>query len=168
MRDFVRRIVENLFVAKDRDRVALVQYSGDTVVHFSLKLHSTKDTIISMIRTLRHKGGRQRNTGLALQYIWDNVLTTPIGSQRHVGVKQILIVISGGPSSDSVRQPLAYLLGHDILSYIISIDPIIPPGTALNSNTTFVFPISDFGELPDILLDVLFTLNAITLTGKLP
>uniref|UniRef100_A0A4W5KAN3 Collagen, type VI, alpha 3 n=1 Tax=Hucho hucho TaxID=62062 RepID=A0A4W5KAN3_9TELE len=155
MRDFVRRVVENLDVAEDRDRVAVIQFSSDAVVYFYLSSFSSKDTVIRKIRTLRHKGGRSRNTGTALQYVKDNVFSAISGSRHLEGVPQVLILLTGGPSSDSARQPASTLKDLGILSFSIGTDSIGLPTTAHN----FVFPITDFGELPDILLDVLFTLK---------
>lgn len=162
MRDFVRRVVENLDVAKDRDRVAVIQFSSDAVVYFYLSSFSSKDTVISKIRSLRHKGGKSRNTETALQYVKDNVFSTISGSRHLEGVPQVLILLTGGPSSDSARQPASTLKDLGILSFSIGTDSVGLPTTAHN----FVFPITDFGELPDILLDVLFTLKHTTRIGK--
>nr|XP_046214419.1 uncharacterized protein LOC124041178 isoform X3 [Oncorhynchus gorbuscha] len=158
MRDFVRRVVENLDVAEDRDRVAVSQFSSDAVVYFYLSSFSSKDTVISKIRSLRHKGGKSRNTETALQYVKDNVFSTISGSRHLEGVPQVLILLTGGPSSDSARQPASTLKDLGILSLSIGTDSVGLPTTAHN----FVFPITDFGELPDILLDVLFTLKHTT------
>lgn len=165
VRDFIRRVVENLNLAKDKDRIAVVQYSGDTKVHFYLRSHSTKEAVIRIIRTLRHKGGRERNTGEALHTILDKVLIAPAGSRHEEGVKQVLILVSSGPSNDSFIKQATSLHAHGILSIIIGMNPVSPPLTPLKK--TFLFPINDFRELPDILLDVLFTLRQITGTGKL-
>lgn len=165
MRDFTRRIAENLDIAKDKDRIAVVQYSGDTKVNFYLRSHSTKDAVIRIIRTLRHKGGSLRNTGAAFQYILDKVFTIQAGSRHREGVKQVLIVLSGGPSSDSFMQQALSVHSRDIFIFFISIDPVIPLSTEFIKSS--IFPISDFGVLPDILLDVLFSLKHVTVAGKL-
>jgi collagen type VI alpha len=154
--------VENLDVAEDRDRVAVSQFSSDAVVYFYLSSFSSKDTVISKIRSLRHKGGKSRNTETALQYVKDNVFSTISGSRHLEGVPQVLILLTGGPSSDSARQPASTLKDLGILSLSIGTDSVGLPTTAHN----FVFPITDFGELPDILLDVLFTLKHTTRIGK--
>lgn len=165
MRDFTRRIAENLDIAKDKDRIAVVQYSGDTKVNFYLRSHSTKDAVIRIIRTLRHRGGSLRNTGAAFQYILDKVFTVQAGSRHREGVKQVLIVLSGGPSSDSFMQQALSVRSRDIFIFFISIDPVFPLSNEFINS--YRFPISDFGVLPDILLDVLFSLRHVTVAGKL-
>lgn len=164
IRDFVRRVVENLDVAQKKDRIAVVQYSKDTAVHFYLSSYSTKDNVIMKIRTLRHKGGRPRNTGAALQYVQDNIFSTVFGSRHLEGVPQVLILLSGGASNDNVWQQDALLQHLDILSFSIGTDPSGLPSTA--TRKSFVFPISDFGELPDTLMDVLFNLKRVAFVGK--
>ena len=163
MRDFTRRIAENLDIAKDKDRIAVVQYSGDTKVHFYLRSHSTKDTVIRIIRTLRHRGGSLRNSGAAFQYILDKVFTIQAGSRHHEGVKQVLIVLSGGPSSDSFMQQALSVHSRDIVIFFINTNSTL----SSELKETYTFPISDFGVLPDILLDVLFALKHVTVAGKL-
>ena len=102
MRDFVQRVVDTLNVDDDRDRVSVVQYSRDPAVQFNLNTYKTQGEVVANVRGLRHKGGRPLNTGAALQYLRDNVFTGSAGSRRLEGVPQMLIVLSGGRSSDSV------------------------------------------------------------------
>ena len=165
MRDFTQRIAENLDIAKDKDRIAVVQFSGDTKVHFYLRSHPTKDAVSRIIRTLRHRGGRERNTGAAFQYILDKVFTTQAGSRHHEGVKQVLIVLSGGPSSDSFIQQALSVHSRDIFIFFIGVNLVSPLSTELSN--AYTFPIIDFGVLADILVDVLFALKHVTVAGKL-
>ena len=102
MRDFVQKVVETLNVDGDRDRVSVVQYSSDPAVQFYLNTYKTQGDVVANVRGLRHKGGRPLNTGAALQYLRDNVFTASAGSRRLEGVPQMLIVLCGGKSYDSV------------------------------------------------------------------
>lgn len=135
MQDFVQRVVETLSVDDNKDRVSVVQYSRDPAVHFYLNTYTTKGEILDTVRGLRHKGGRPLNTGAALQYLRDNVFATSAGSRRLDGVPQVLILLSGGRSYDSVDAP----------------------ASALKQQGIFVIGIgrrgSDFGELQKISHD---------------
>ena len=102
MRDFVQKVVETLNVDDDRDRVSVVQYSRDPAAQFYLNTYKTQGDVVANVRGLRHKGGRPLNTGAALQYLRDNVFTASAGSRRLEGVPQMLIVLCGGRSYDSV------------------------------------------------------------------
>ncbi|XP_037136411.1 uncharacterized protein col6a3 isoform X2 [Syngnathus acus] len=119
MRDFVQRVVETLSLDDDKDRVSLVQYSRDAAVQFYLNTYTTKGEILDIVRGLRHRGGRPLNTGAALQYLRDNVFTASAGSRRLQGVPQVLILLSGGRSLDSVDAPASALKQLGVLIFAI-------------------------------------------------
>uniref|UniRef100_A0A668AH54 Collagen type VI alpha 3 chain n=1 Tax=Myripristis murdjan TaxID=586833 RepID=A0A668AH54_9TELE len=119
MRDFVQRVVETLSVDDNKDRVSVVQYSRDPAVQFYLNTYTTKGEILDIVKRLRHKGGRPLNTGAALQYLRDNVFTPSVGSRRPEGVPQLLIVLSGGRSFDSVDAPASALRDLGVITYAI-------------------------------------------------
>nr|XP_061799534.1 collagen alpha-3(VI) chain-like [Nerophis lumbriciformis] len=119
MRDFVQRVVETLSVDDNKDRVSLVQYSRDAAVQFYLNTYTTKGEILDIVRGLRHRGGRPLNTGAALQYLRDNVFTASAGSRRLEGVPQLLILLSGGRSFDSVDAPASALKQLGVLIFPI-------------------------------------------------
>ncbi|XP_075937917.1 collagen alpha-3(VI) chain-like [Anarhichas minor] len=119
MQDFVQRVVERLSVDDNKDRVSVVQYSRDPAVQFYLNTYATKVEILDIIRGLRHKGGRPLNTGAALQYLRNNVFTASAGSRRLEGVPQVLILLSGGRSSDSVDAPASALKQLGVLTFAI-------------------------------------------------
>ncbi|KAM9347515.1 collagen alpha-3(VI) chain-like [Symphorus nematophorus] len=119
MRDFVRRVVETLSVDDNKDRVSVVQYSTDPAVQFYLNTYTTKGDILNTVRGLRHKGGRALKTGAALQYLRDNVFTASAGSRRLEGVPQVLILLSGGKSADSVDEAASALKQMGVLIFAI-------------------------------------------------
>ncbi|KAM6955103.1 collagen alpha-3(VI) chain-like [Lycodopsis pacificus] len=119
MQDFVQRVVETLSVDDNKDRVSVVQYSRDPAVQFYLNTYATKVEILDIVRGLRHKGGRPLNTGAALQYLRNNVFTASAGSRRLEGVPQVLILLSGGRSSDSVDAPASALKQLGVLTFVI-------------------------------------------------
>ena len=119
MRDFVQRVVETLSVDDNKDRVSVVQYSREPAVQFYLNTYARKGQILDTVRGLRHKGGRPLNTGAALRYLRDNVFTASAGSRRLEGVPQVLILLSGGRSSDSVDAPASALKQLGVLTFAI-------------------------------------------------
>ena len=151
MRDFVQRVVETLSVDDNKDRVSVVQYSRDPAVQFYLNTYTTKREILDTLRGLRLKGGRPLNTGAALQYLRDNVFTASAGSRRLEGVPQVLILLSGGRSFDSVDAPASALKKLGVLIFAI--------GTRSSDSTelqkiaqdpTYALSVPELTDLPSV------------------
>uniref|UniRef100_A0A3Q3ART8 Collagen, type VI, alpha 3 n=1 Tax=Kryptolebias marmoratus TaxID=37003 RepID=A0A3Q3ART8_KRYMA len=100
---FVERMVEKLNVDERKDQVSVVQYSKEPSVDFYLNTHQTQQSVAENVKNLRHKGGSPLNTGAALNFVRDNIFTASSGSRRQQGVPQTLVLLTGGRSSDDVR-----------------------------------------------------------------
>uniref|UniRef100_A0A671VFW9 VWFA domain-containing protein n=1 Tax=Sparus aurata TaxID=8175 RepID=A0A671VFW9_SPAAU len=151
MLGFVERMVEKLNVDEDKDRVSVVQYSREPNVEFSLNTFQTKQSLAGNVGVLRHKGGRPRNTGAALQFVKDNVYTASSGSRRQQGVPQILVLFTGGRSSDDIRNAIEGLKQMGVMVFVVG---------AKNADTleiqsmpqeaSHAFFAADSSDLPDI------------------
>uniref|UniRef100_A0A667ZNB8 VWFA domain-containing protein n=1 Tax=Myripristis murdjan TaxID=586833 RepID=A0A667ZNB8_9TELE len=151
MRDFVQRVVETLSVDDNKDRVSVVQYSRDPAVQFYLNTYKTKGEILDTVRGLRHKGGRPLNTGAALQHLRDNVFTASAGSRRQEGVPQLLIVLSGGRSFDSVDAPASALKDLGVITYTIgSRASDSSELQKIAHEPSHALSVSEFTDLPDV------------------
>lgn len=151
IREFVRRMAEELDIEEDKVRVAVVLYSDNTKVYFNLITHRSKKAIIYAVRSLRHKGGRPRNTGAALQFVQDHVFTASSGSRHQEGVPQILFLLTGGKSSDDVSRAAFDLKQSGVLSFAIGMknaDQEELQKIAFSSKFLFNLPV--FGELLSI------------------
>uniref|UniRef100_A0A667ZU28 VWFA domain-containing protein n=1 Tax=Myripristis murdjan TaxID=586833 RepID=A0A667ZU28_9TELE len=151
MRDFVQRVVETLSVDDNKDRVSVVQYSRDPAVQFYLNTYKTKGEILDTVRGLRHKGGRPLNTGAALQHLRDNVFTASAGSRRQEGVPQLLILLSGGRSFDSVDAPASALKDLGVITYTIgSRASDSSELQKIAHEPSHALSVSEFTDLPDV------------------
>lgn len=151
VRDFVQRMVETLSVDDNKDRVAVVQYSRDTAVQFYLNTYTTKAEIIDTVRGLRHKGGRPLYTGAALQYVRDNVFTASAGSRRLEGAPQVLILLSGARSADSVDAPASALKQLGVLTFAIGTrNADKREMQKIVHEPTHAVSVSDFNDLPNV------------------
>ena len=171
MRDFVQRQVDKLSVDDTKDRVSVVQYSRDPAVHFYLNTYKTKGEILDTVRALRHKGGRPLNTGAALQYLRDNVFTASAGSRRLEGVPQVLILLSGGKSSDSVDAPASALKQLGVLAFAIgSRSSDSKELQTISHDASSALSVSEFTELPSIQQQLQSSVDsvAIDVTPELP
>lgn len=161
IREFIRRMAEELNIGEDKVRVAVVQYSDDATVYFNLKTHRSKKAIIYAVRNLRHKGGRPRNTGAALQLVRDRIFTASSGSRRLEGVPQILFVLTGGISNDNVSGPALALKHIGILSFAVGMKNATQEELekiAVSPRFLFNFPV--FGELLSIQTEIAAFLQA--------
>lgn len=151
IREFIRRMAEDLDTDEDKVRMAVVLYGDDTKVYFNLKTHRSKKAIIYAVRSLRHKGGRLRNTGAALQFVRDHVFTVSSGSRRLEGVPQILLLLTGGNSSDDVTLPALDLKQIGVLSFAIGMKNAKQEELKkIASSSKFLFNLPVFGELLSI------------------
>lgn len=151
MQNFVQRMVETLNVDDNRDRVSVIQYSRDPAVQFYLNTYKSKGEIMSTIRGLRHKGGRPLNTGAALQYVRDNVFTTSAGSRRQQGVPQLLILLSGGRSFDSIDAPASALKQMGVVTFAIGTrNADSREMQTISHEPSYALSVSDFNDLPNV------------------
>ena len=164
MRDFVQRVVETLSVDDNKDRVSVVQYSRDPAVQFYLNTYTTKGEILDTVRGLRHKGGRPLNTGAALQYLRDNIFTASAGSRRLERVPQVLVLLAGGKSFDSVDAPAAALKQLGVLTFAI--------GTrgsdsrelqTISHDPSSALSVSEFTDLPSVQQQLQSSVEAVVI-----
>lgn len=153
--------MERLSVSEGRDQVSVVQFSRDPEVHFYLNTYAAKESVLNTVRGLNHKGGRPLNTGMALQYVRDNVFTPSSGSRRSQGVPQVLILLSGGRSFDNVDVPASSLkeLGVLILS-VGSVDSDSNELQKISNDPSSTLSVRDFTYLPNVQEQLLSIVNA--------
>uniref|UniRef100_A0A8P4KC87 Collagen, type VI, alpha 3 n=1 Tax=Dicentrarchus labrax TaxID=13489 RepID=A0A8P4KC87_DICLA len=167
MRDFVQRVVETLSVDDNKDRVSVVQYSRDPAVQFYLNTYTTKAEILDTVRGLRHKGGRPLNTGAALQYLGDNVFTASAGSRRPEGVPQVLILLSGGRSFDSVDAPASALKQLGVLIFAIGTRSADSRQLQeISNDPSYALSVSEFTDLPSVQQQLQSSVEAVVIDAS--
>lgn len=160
IKDFVQRIVEDLDIDENKDRVAVVQYSDTAEMNFDLRRYSAEDDVLDAIRGLRHKGGYPCNIGAALQYARDNVFVSVSGSRLLEGVPQILILLSGGRSRDDIRTPVRMLKEIGVISIAIgTTDADTIELQTISHEPKYGVSITDFEDLPTAKQNVLSLLR---------
>lgn len=151
IQDFLYRVIERLNIGPNKDRVAVIQFSNVALANFFLNSFMRKEDVLTAVRRLSHKGGRPLKTGAALKYAKENVFTAASGSRYTANVSQILVVLSGGPSSDSVDLPVASLKENSVT--------ILTIGTKnsdhkemekMSHPPSYILSVSEMAELPSI------------------
>ena len=92
IQEFIRRVVENLNVGENKIRIGVVQYGDSPSADIYLNSHTTKEGVMNAVRSLRQRGGRQRNLGQAVEFVSRDVLTAARGGRKQEGVHQFVIV----------------------------------------------------------------------------
>uniref|UniRef100_A0A3B3IPL2 VWFA domain-containing protein n=1 Tax=Oryzias latipes TaxID=8090 RepID=A0A3B3IPL2_ORYLA len=148
---FVERILEKLNVEENKDQVSVVQYSNEPTAEFFLNTHKTKQSVTDNVQALRHKGGRPLNTGAALSYVKDEIFASSSGSRRQQGVPQILILLTGGPSRDEIRDAVVNLKDVGVNTFVVGIkNADILEMQSVSQEPTKAFLVADSSSLTDI------------------
>ncbi|XP_051899761.1 collagen alpha-3(VI) chain-like [Pristis pectinata] len=124
IRDLIINLIPNFDIAKDKDQVSVVQYSDDTRVEFPLNALTTKEELLAAVKRLRLKGGRKLKTGAALDFVRRNVFSKSGGGRKHLGISQILLLITSGKSQDDVRKPSEDLKRAGVMPFTIGIGEV--------------------------------------------
>uniref|UniRef100_UPI00398E8434 collagen alpha-3(VI) chain-like n=1 Tax=Pristiophorus japonicus TaxID=55135 RepID=UPI00398E8434 len=124
IRDLIINLIPNFDIAKDKDQIAVVQYSDDARIEFPLNAHTSKEQVLAAARKLRLKGGKRLKTGAALDFVRRNVFSRSGGGRRHLGISQILMLITSGKSQDDVRQPSEELKQAGVVSFAVGIGDV--------------------------------------------
>lgn len=168
IREFIAKTVGFLNLEQKKDKVAVVQYSNNAELSFSLNTYDKKDDILKHIENLKPKGGRPQYIGAALQYVKDNVFVSKAGGRHHEGAKQILIILVGGRSRDSPRGPASMLKAGGVVTFAIGSRLSNPAEMQiLSSDPKNTYSISDFVNLSSIQKDLMINLNSIEVDKKI-
>ncbi|XP_038644342.1 uncharacterized protein col6a3 isoform X3 [Scyliorhinus canicula] len=160
VRDFITRIIENLDIGSDRVRVGLVLYSNIAETEFYLNTYSRKDDLLSLLRSLRFKGGTTLNTGKALDFVLRYHFTRSAGSRGEEGVPQLLVLITGGRSGDDITASADALKRAAVITFTVgarNADPAQLKEMAFEPR--LAFNVRDFYSLSDTLEKVMTPLQ---------
>lgn len=157
--DFVREFVKQIEIGPRKVQVALTQYSTEPTTDFLLNTYSLKDDVLRHLNNVKLKGGLTLNTGVALDYVRNNVFTASSGSRTQQAVPQILILLSGRKSEDDVLDALDRLRNAGIVLYNIGVNNAdrLEMEQLAHSPTAkyFIKEISDFPLVREQLLSVI-------------
>ncbi|XP_069589430.1 collagen alpha-3(VI) chain isoform X3 [Ranitomeya imitator] len=122
IRDFLVNYVERrLEVGRSRIQVGVVQFSDDVKIEFTLDEHTSKRELISAMKSLQFAGGEESNLGAAVEYVVEQLFSSAGGSRREEGVPQSLVVITGGPANDELRDAANALKLNSIITFCIGV-----------------------------------------------
>ncbi|XP_078084812.1 collagen alpha-3(VI) chain-like isoform X2 [Mustelus asterias] len=121
IRDLIINLIPNFNIAKDKDQISVVQYSDNARIEFPLNAYTNKEQVLAATRKLRLKGGRRLKTGFALDFVRRNVFSRSSGGRQHLGISQILVLVTSGKSQDDVKRPSEELKQAGVVPFAIGI-----------------------------------------------
>ncbi|XP_075612036.1 collagen alpha-3(VI) chain isoform X11 [Balearica regulorum gibbericeps] len=145
IRDFLVNLIESLRVGAQQIHIGVVQYSDQPRTEFALNSYSTKADVLDAVKALSFRGGEEANTGAALEFVVENLFTQAGGSRIEEAVPQILVLISGGESSDDIREGLLAVKQASIFSFSIGV---------LNADSAELQQIATDGSFAFTALDI--------------
>ncbi|NXX29716.1 CO6A3 protein, partial [Nicator chloris] len=143
--DFLVNLIEILKVGAQQIHIGVVQYSDQPRTEFALNSYSTKADVLDAVKALSFRGGEEANTGAALEFVVENLFTQAGGSRIEEAVPQILVLISGGESSDDIREGLLAVKQAGIFSFSIGV---------LNADSAELQQIATDGSFAYTALDI--------------
>ena len=126
----------------------MVQHSETPTSVFYLNTYQTKDEVIRAVNNMRLAGGRSLNTGSALKFMKETILSESNGSRAPQNVPQFLIVLTGGRSKDNVKESAVALKTGGVVPFGVGVkDADIRQIQEISHNPSFAFKVKEFSEL---------------------
>uniref|UniRef100_A0A672Q042 Collagen type VI alpha 3 chain n=1 Tax=Sinocyclocheilus grahami TaxID=75366 RepID=A0A672Q042_SINGR len=151
IRDFISKVIEPLDIGFDKVRVSVVQHSERPSPNFYLNTYRTKDEVLRAVSGLTLAGGRSLNTGAALTFMKNTILSPANGGRAGKNIPQFLIVLTGGRSRDSVREPAVALKTEGVVPFGVGVKNADPKQIeAISHNPSFAFNVKEFSQLSTV------------------
>ncbi|XP_030194980.1 collagen alpha-3(VI) chain isoform X9 [Gadus morhua] len=151
IKDFILKVIQPLDIARDRVRISVVQHSETPTSVFYLNTYQTKDEVIRAVNEMRIAGGRSLNTGSALKFMKETILSESNGSRARRNVPQFLIVLTGGRSRDNVKDSAVALKTGGVVPFGVGVkDADMRQIQDISHNPSFAFKVKEFSELSTV------------------
>jgi len=151
IKDFIIKIIEPLDIGIDAVRVSVAQHAERPTPTFYLNTYQTKDEVIRAVNRMTLVGGRSLNTGSALKFMKDTILSERHGSRAAHNVPQFLIVLAGGKSRDNVKESASALKTRGVIPFGVGVKDADPKHIeTISNNPSFTLNVSEFSELRSI------------------
>lgn len=157
--EFINNLVDLFYNERDKLRIGMAHYATDVTNDFYLNTYSNRHDVISAIGRVEYKGGRRSNTGAAIRHVQDNHFTTARGSRKDELIPQVLLVITGGRSSDDSKTAALGLKASGVRIYAVGVGDIEDELENLASESSTVARASTFDGLSELNEQILETLD---------
>ncbi|CAK6973621.1 collagen alpha-3(VI) chain [Scomber scombrus] len=156
---FIINLIDLFFNERDNLRIGLAHYATDVTDVFYLNTYKNRQDIVSAIGRTDYKGGRRINTGAAIRHIQNVHFTKEKGSRKDEGTPQILMVITGGRSSDDSKTAALGLRNTGVRIFAVGVGDTGNELENIASESSTVARASTFQELSELNEQILETLD---------
>ena len=149
MKRSVQQIVSPLNISNDTSRVAVIVFSVNARIEFSLNRYTDKALLLQAIGNIVYDDGGSTNTAAALQVLRTAVVSELLGVRSSLEAVQVAIVITDGRSSNAGEtamqaDQLKTLTDFQVFALGIGDGVVMAELQAIASRSEFVFQITDF------------------------
>ncbi|XP_039972556.1 collagen alpha-6(VI) chain-like isoform X3 [Xiphias gladius] len=153
MKKFIIEFLHTLHIGPKHVRIGVAKFAGSPNIEFDLTAYSDAQTLEKAVEGIRQIGGGT-NTGEALEFMvpqFKKAVTT-----RGYKVKEYLVVITDGKSSDNVKAPADKLRAEGVIVYAIGVKNADENELLeISGNPERTFFVSNFDSLKLIKDDVI-------------
>ena len=148
MKRSVQQIVSPLNISRDASRVAVIVFSTNARIEFTLNRYTDKALLLQAIGNINYDG-QFTNTAAALQALRTEAISEVLGVRPSLDAVQVAIVITDGQSNDPAATALAaeeLKMQTDFQVFALGIGSGVAMTELLTiaSSSEFVLQITDF------------------------
>lgn len=159
VRDFIINLIDLFYTDRDDLRIGIAQYATDPVDGFYLNTYKNRDDILNAIGEINYKGGVRINTGAAIRHVEKVYFTKEKGSRIDEGVPQVLMVVTGGRSSDDSKSAVLGLKNKRVKVFAVGVGDILDELENLASSSSTVAQAETFQGLSELNEQILEALE---------
>ncbi|KAG7272997.1 hypothetical protein CRUP_010181 [Coryphaenoides rupestris] len=175
VRQFITNIVNKLDVQPNRVQIGLMQFSERPKIEFYLNTHQNNQDVLNNLAF--HVDDFQNmpelaeqimqplitvvgdtavtdiieETGSALKFMKETILSESNGSRAPQNVPQFLIVLTGGRSRDNVKESAVALKTGGVVPFGVGVkDADLRQIQEISHNPSFAFKVKEFSELDSV------------------
>uniref|UniRef100_A0AAY4CBJ0 VWFA domain-containing protein n=1 Tax=Denticeps clupeoides TaxID=299321 RepID=A0AAY4CBJ0_9TELE len=119
--EFIKTLLEDFGSDTDDLRIGLAQFTTDVTDAFFLNTYKNREDIGQAIVQTEYKGGNRINTGAAIRHVQQRHFVKEKGSRKDEGIPQILMIVTGGVSSDDGETAALGLKNSGVRIYTIGL-----------------------------------------------
>ncbi|XP_043972363.1 collagen alpha-6(VI) chain isoform X1 [Gambusia affinis] len=153
MKKFILEFISIFRIGPQHIRIGVVKYADFPELEFDLTTYSDQETLKTAVEEIRQVGGGTK-TGKGLEFMGPLFMNATV--TRGHKVREYLVVITDGESSDKVKAPAEALRAQGVITYAIGVkDAVVGELEEISGNPKRMFFVNNFDALNPIKDDII-------------